>query len=91
MESPASIMKTLSDERRFTDIFIAIPENNAIKTVQHFPVFRALQECISCIVFWDYKRKIGWGVKKQIWIIIIYHLFAIWYIKIIAFFVSLEY
>ena len=23
-------MKTLSDERRFTDIFIAIPENNAI-------------------------------------------------------------
>ena len=64
MESPASIMKTLSDERRFTDIFIAIPENNAIKTVQHFPVFRALQECISCIVFWDYKRKIGWGVKK---------------------------
>ena len=46
-----------------------IPENNAIKTVQHFPVFRALQECISCIVFWDYKRKIGWGVKKQIWII----------------------
>ena len=60
MESPASIMKTLSDERRFTDIFIAIPENNAIKTVQHFPVFRALQECISCIVFWDYKRKIGW-------------------------------
>ena len=50
-------MKTLSDERRFTDIFIAIPENNAIKTVQHFPVFRALQECISCIVFWDYKRK----------------------------------
>ena len=34
MESPASIMKTLSDERRFTDIFIAIPENNAIKTVQ---------------------------------------------------------
>ena len=26
-------MKTLSDERRFTDIFIAIPENNAIKTV----------------------------------------------------------
>lgn len=69
MESPASIMKTLSDERRFTDIFIAIPENNAIKTVQHFPVFRALQECISCIVFWNYKRKIGWGVKKQIWII----------------------
>ena len=69
MESPASIMKTLSDERRFTDIFIAIPENNAIKTVQHFPVFRALQECISCIVVWDYKRKIGWGVKKQIWII----------------------
>ena len=65
MESPASIMKTLSDERRFTDIFIAIPENNAIKTVQHFPVFRALQECI----FWNYKRKIGWGVKKQIWII----------------------
>jgi hypothetical protein len=59
VESPASIMKTLSDERRFTDIFIAIPENNAIKTVQHFPVFRALQECISCIVFWDYKRKIG--------------------------------
>ena len=49
--------------------FIAIPENNAIKTVQHFPVFRALQECISFIVFWDYKRKIGWGVKKQIWII----------------------
>ena len=65
MESPASIMKTLSDERRFTDIFIAIPENNAIKTVQHFPVFRALQECISCIVFWDYKRKIGWGVKNK--------------------------
>ena len=50
-------------------VIIAIPENNAIKTVQHFPVFRALQECISCIVFWDYKRKIGWGVKKQIWII----------------------
>ena len=34
MESPASIMKTLSDERRFTDIFIAIPENNANKTVR---------------------------------------------------------
>ena len=33
MESPASNMKTLSEERRFTDIFIAIPENNAIKTV----------------------------------------------------------
>ena len=48
---------------------IVIPENNAIKTVQHFPVFRALQEFISCIVFWNYKRKIGWGVKKQIWII----------------------
>ncbi|MFR5914746.1 MAG: hypothetical protein ACLUGJ_06345 [Blautia wexlerae] len=53
-------MKTLSDERRFTDIFIAIPENNAIKTVQHFPVFRALQELGSCIV----SGIIRMGVKK---------------------------